>query len=155
MSKRKKTCTMQFNGVVTPIITTVGKRVRNAREEAGMSQERLAQEIGLSRISLSHIETGRRKQVKPDIISKVAKVLRKPEGYFYNAIASPSWHMEGDTTNTDIIVTPVNWIGLSSSIRDILIKLSTLSHPQQEQLGQLITQLLTWYETEIVGEKNE
>ncbi len=154
MNKRKK-INLQFTVGSTPIITTIGKRVRDARDEAGLSQEKLAQEIGLSRISLSKIETGRRKQVRPDTIRKIAKIVGKSEGYFYRVDDNlPRHEVPVGATDTEAILTLINRIGLTTSIQDILVKLSAFSHPQQEKLGNLITQLLAWYESQVTGTEN-
>ena len=42
------------------LISTVGKRIADARKQAGFTQERLAEALGLEPVSLSRIETGDR-----------------------------------------------------------------------------------------------
>jgi len=53
------------------ISKSLGRRIRALREESGMSQEQLAAEIGLLRVTLSQIENGER-TVKAEDIVKLA-----------------------------------------------------------------------------------
>lgn len=41
-------------------LTEVGKRIRAMRKVAGLTQEKLAEKIGVERSMIAHIETGRR-----------------------------------------------------------------------------------------------
>ena len=52
----------------------LGKRIRSARMEAGLSQALLAEFVDISPQYISHIETGRKK-VSLDIIVRIATVL--------------------------------------------------------------------------------
>lgn len=66
----------------------VPKRLKEAREAAGLSQERLAQLVDIdtvnSRSRISNYESGR--FTPPfNFIQRVAKVLDYPEGYFYTS----------------------------------------------------------------------
>lgn len=64
----------------------VPKRLRAAREAAGLTQEKLAELIGLEGVSLnsrlSNYEAGRFTPTF-DFVVRVAKALNCPEGYFY------------------------------------------------------------------------
>jgi DNA-binding XRE family transcriptional regulator len=53
----------------------IAQKVKNAREEAGLSQEELAHQAGIYRTYIGHIENGR---YSPSayIIYKIAKVLK-------------------------------------------------------------------------------
>jgi len=53
----------------------IAKKVKKAREEAGLSQEELAHQAGIYRTYIGHIENGR---YSPSayIIYKIAKVLK-------------------------------------------------------------------------------
>lgn len=53
---------------------TVGKRVQEFRKQKGLTQEQLAETIGIDTISLSKIETGRNYPTAENI-SKIAEAL--------------------------------------------------------------------------------
>lgn len=59
----------------------IGQNVRDAREMAGMSQDKLAQEIGRTGVWLSTIEIGRFGLNLMDLI-KITDVLNKPIHFF-------------------------------------------------------------------------
>jgi transcriptional regulator with XRE-family HTH domain len=123
----------------TSIIREVGVRIRNAREELGLSQSELSVKLEMSRVSISQIENGRRKQVKPELICKIAKALDKPETYFYS--------VEPDK---ETLLPLTSQVDLSHPLEDTFQKLRSLPRPQQEKLGRIIEELLTWYEPETV-----
>ena len=53
-----------MNATATPLdelYKLVGRRVREARESRGLSQQRLAEEVDLTRTSITNIESGRQK----------------------------------------------------------------------------------------------
>lgn len=54
----------------------IGSRIRDLREEAGMTQDELAEITGLKRPNISRIESGRY-NTGQDIISKIALALDK------------------------------------------------------------------------------
>ncbi|HZL34778.1 MAG TPA: helix-turn-helix transcriptional regulator [Tepidisphaeraceae bacterium] len=56
-----------------------GKRIRELREAAGLSQERLADEAGLHRTHISLIERGRR-SVRLETIERLAIALKTQPG---------------------------------------------------------------------------
>jgi transcriptional regulator with XRE-family HTH domain len=125
-------------------ITAVGERVRIARQSLGMTQEALAQHVGVSRITINQIENGRRKQLKPDALRKIAEATKKPEHYFYAVDTS-----DGDPPQ-DAFRDIVQQSNMSPQLGIVFLKLLALSRPHQERLGRLIEQLLLWYEAEIV-----
>lgn len=57
----------------------LGVRIRLAREAANMSQDRLAELAGLTRVSISHIETGTHALVV-DRLWMIADAVRVPVG---------------------------------------------------------------------------
>lgn len=59
----------------------MGDRVKAAREEAGLTQEELAQRIGLRRAALSDIEEGKSEAFSSSFV-QIAYHLRKPLAYF-------------------------------------------------------------------------
>lgn len=59
-------------------------RLREVREEIGMSQEELSAKSGVSRTTISFIETGRTDCVKTDTLTKLADALgRKVSDLFF------------------------------------------------------------------------
>ena len=54
---------------------TVGLRIRSERLGRDMSQERLAELVGLSRPSITNLEAGRQRMAVDDLI-KIARVLQ-------------------------------------------------------------------------------
>ncbi len=64
----------------TSIQQKLGKKVRQLREEAGISQEKLGELTGLDRTYISGIERGKR---NPSLrnIDKLAKALGTKSGY--------------------------------------------------------------------------
>ena len=61
----------------------LGQRVRQARRELKISQESLAQELGLTQAVISNVETGVSAIDVPDL-PKWAETLNKPLMYFYS-----------------------------------------------------------------------
>ena len=54
------------------------QRIRSARESAGLSQEELAQEVGLSRNYLSQIERGRATNLSFEVVRRISERLGLP-----------------------------------------------------------------------------
>lgn len=52
-------------------------KLREVREEAGFTQEELAEKSGVSRVTISLIESGRTNCVKTDTLVKLADALGK------------------------------------------------------------------------------
>lgn len=60
----------------------MGKIIRQAREDAGLSQKELAEKIYKKQTSLSDMETGKA-EVSSGTLALVADVLEKPLSFFY------------------------------------------------------------------------
>ena len=56
--------------------STLGENIRQARKNYGMTQTVLAERIGISKTSLSLIESGETKDPKYSIVKNIARVLR-------------------------------------------------------------------------------
>ena len=56
MARKKKCPTCNGTGFVEP---SFGKRIRDLRKDAGMTQAELAKRLGIARPSVANIETGR------------------------------------------------------------------------------------------------
>ena len=52
----------------------IGQKIRKFRKSCGLSQEQLAEEVGISTTHLSHIETGNTKLSLP-VFFKIASAL--------------------------------------------------------------------------------
>jgi transcriptional regulator with XRE-family HTH domain len=52
----------------------IGKRIKNLREKAAYSQEKLADLLGISRVSLSQIETGSRR-ISAEEVARLSKIF--------------------------------------------------------------------------------
>ena len=61
-----------------PIAMSLARRLREARERAGMSLERLAEEAGVSKTYLWELEQDARGEKKPsaDVLLRIAKALK-------------------------------------------------------------------------------
>ena len=59
----------------------VGGRLRQARVDAGLSQEALAEKLGLSQVGYSGMERGRT-MIRVEVLLEVCRVLGRPVTYF-------------------------------------------------------------------------
>ena len=59
----------------------IGRRIQQAREESGLSQEELAAKLGITQSALSNYERGKRKLCCATMI-QISNVLDKPLSYF-------------------------------------------------------------------------
>lgn len=105
------------------IASTLGEKIKLARKAKRFSQEELALTVGLSRVSISHLENGRRKSLKPATLGKLAEALEKPEAYFY----------EETMPTLD---------NLPEVLKEVIRRL--LDHPyvEQERLGHIFRQII-------------
>ena len=60
---------------------TLGQRIRRARLGRGLGQAELARAIGLSKTSLSLIETGQVKDPRSSVVQRIARALRVRTDY--------------------------------------------------------------------------
>jgi len=66
----------------------MGARLRQAREYLGLSQEAVAEALGVPRASVSAMESGRRK-VSSLELRDLARLYKRPLDWFYNVSAEP------------------------------------------------------------------
>ena len=59
----------------------IGKRIKKARRDKGITQERFAEELGVSVSFVSQVETGE-KRFNLERITEVSKILERPISYF-------------------------------------------------------------------------
>lgn len=122
------------------VIEVVGNRVRQAREAAGLTQKELGTQARMSRITVSRIERGQRKQLKPAALRNIALATQRPEAYFY-AVKSPTETLE------DVIERS----NMSQRLAVLLPRVTELPLVQQERLGGIIEDLLDWHDSGKAG----
>jgi transcriptional regulator with XRE-family HTH domain len=66
----------------------MGARLRRAREYLGLSQEAVAETLGVPRASVSAMESGRRK-VSSLELRNLARLYKRPLDWFYTSEAEP------------------------------------------------------------------
>ena len=67
---------------------SMGARLRQAREFLGLSQEAVAEALGVPRASVSAMESGRRK-VSSLELRDLARIYKRPLDWFYDAGGDP------------------------------------------------------------------
>jgi transcriptional regulator with XRE-family HTH domain len=67
---------------------SMGARLRQAREYLGLSQESVAEALGVPRASVSAMESGRRK-VSSLELRDLARLYKRPLDWFYGSDAEP------------------------------------------------------------------
>lgn len=67
----------------------IGKRVKKARNEKGLTQEKFAEELGVSVSFISQVESGEKK-FNLSRISEVSQILEKPITYFVDGYEGKS-----------------------------------------------------------------
>jgi transcriptional regulator with XRE-family HTH domain len=76
--------------------TTMGARLREAREFLGLSQEAVAEALSIPRASVSAIESGRRKVGSLEL-REFSRIYKRPIDWFYGSDSGP---VEEDATVT-------------------------------------------------------
>ncbi len=90
-----------------PIDIHVGRRVRQRRKTLGVTQERLAEDLGLTFQQVQKYERGANR-VSASKLYEIARSLRTSIGYFFEGLADPStaYDMPGMAeSNTEQFVT--------------------------------------------------
>lgn len=87
----------------------IGEKVKFRRQDVGLSQERLAEVLGVSYQQVQRYESGRNK-ISVERIQEIARALSVPVGYFFEADMTP------------IISDPASEYVTPSSERKILLK---------------------------------
>jgi len=80
----------------------LSKRIRSIREQLGYSQERLADLLGISRVTVSQMESGRRKLSASDL-KKLSDILETPADYLLNPEKEPEVVIQGVRENKEPI----------------------------------------------------
>lgn len=63
-------------------------RIRKAREDAGLTREQAAPQLGVTLRTLARWERGETKRISTDDLLKVARLTRKPLSYFLGKAAA-------------------------------------------------------------------
>lgn len=63
------------------VFQEIGRRIQQAREESGLTQEELASRLGCTQSALSNYELGKRR-LYLNVLNQIAQVLNKPLDYF-------------------------------------------------------------------------
>lgn len=61
----------------------VGRKLRDLRESAGLTQEKLAEAINVQINTISKVETGRH-FISPELLTKLCKYFEVDESHFFN-----------------------------------------------------------------------
>lgn len=96
------------------IIISLGEKILDLRKKAGLSQEDVADKLGVSRQTVSKWETD---QTVPELIK--AKLLSQLYNISYDYLISGS-HLGGDVTSIEMIVDEIDWTGAWSKKYPIL-----------------------------------
>lgn len=67
----------------------IGKRVKKARKDKGITQEKFAEDLGVSVSFVSQVESGE-KRFNLNRISEVSKILERPISYFIDGYEGKS-----------------------------------------------------------------
>jgi len=73
---------------VSDIFENLGQRIREAREDAGLTQEQLGERIQYSGVGVGHWERGRSRP-SIDMLYKISKAVGKPLSFFLGESLSP------------------------------------------------------------------
>jgi transcriptional regulator with XRE-family HTH domain len=78
----------------------LSKRIRSIRERLGYSQQRLAELLGISRVTVSQMEAGKRKLSASDL-KRLSDILETPADYLLNPDKEPEVVIQGVRENEE------------------------------------------------------
>ncbi|MBA4365833.1 MAG: XRE family transcriptional regulator [Coprothermobacter sp.] len=78
----------------------LSKRIRSIREQLGYSQQRLAELLGISRVTVSQMEAGKRKLSASDL-KRLSDILETPADYLLNPDKEPEVVIQGVRENEE------------------------------------------------------
>lgn len=111
-------------------IYRIGQRICKAREKAGFTQQQLGQAVGLTCVTISQIENGKRTQLNPKRMREIAKALGKTEAYIYG-FCKPNATIHFSRFEVPSVLTEA-WEEVRS-----------LPLPQQTQIAHIIKEMLS------------
>jgi transcriptional regulator with XRE-family HTH domain len=121
---------------VASLSEEVGKRIRRVREALDISQEELGAKAGVARVTINRLENGHRKQVDPELVRRIARVLGCQETELYPLNFEPA-ALQSYLTRSN----------LPTSLQASLAKLLTLPRLEQQRVGSVLEELLLWHES--------
>ena len=77
-----------------PVDVHVGKRVRHRRWMVGMTQQQLAEKVGIKFQQIQKYETGK-SRLNTDMLMSIARALGVPRSYFFPVDANRSIRRQG------------------------------------------------------------
>jgi transcriptional regulator with XRE-family HTH domain len=104
----------------------IGRRIQQAREESGLTQEELAARLGCTQSALSNYELGKRR-LYLSLLNEIAQVLGKPLDYFLESPVE-----EHDDGVSSLLADP--------QLKEILISASSLSAKERK----LVLDFINW-----------
>lgn len=66
----------------------IGQRIREARQQAGLTRERLAVKLNVSSSTLRNYETGKTQRISYAMLAAIARETGKPISYFVAEVAA-------------------------------------------------------------------
>jgi len=114
------------------VFREIGKRIQQAREEDGITQEELASRLGCTQSALSNYELGKRR-LYLNLLNQIAQVLNRPLEYFMETSGEGSGGDNGD--RTALLSDPV--------LREIIVAAEEL--PGHER--KLVLDFINWRKT--------
>jgi len=80
------------------IYKNIGRKIQKARDEAGLSQEEMASQLGYTQAALSNYELGKRRLYLANI-EQIARILNKPLSFFLEEASLESERETGNRTD--------------------------------------------------------
>jgi len=118
--------------------STIGERIRLAREQLGLTQEQLATQIRMSRVNFNRIEQGHWKHINIEVLGKIAKATEQPLGFFLMTTDSE------ETRSQDLSDMP-------DALRFLLENVTYVPREHHEPLIRLLISVVTWYRKEFIS----
>ncbi len=94
---------------------TLGQRIKTLRKALGLSQEQLAERIGIHQGSLSELERGRTKKGFGETIVKLATALHTNPEWLVTGKGSPTPSVQNDVDESEVLAI---YRALPSPLRD-------------------------------------
>lgn len=101
---RRRKVAARPGGVVTTVDLTLGRRIRAARKESGVTQTAMAEACGVTFQQIQKYEAGKNR-VSMSRLTLIAKAVGKPMEFFYNS-ANPHEGAEESTVITKMLGEP-------------------------------------------------